>query len=102
MSFTVPVRSLVSLQLTWDEQGERIVQVFTRGNTLVTTIYMQNLLNHTGDMLLDSSSQLVLDSDMVAAIKHWVEEKEAELEKKRATKAAASKARKAREPREEV
>ena len=71
----------------------------TRGGELITTLYVTNVLNHTGDLLLDSASDLVLAADTVEAIKDWLQDLEAKIDAKRAS---AAKRNKTRTPREAV
>jgi len=81
MQLIAPVSSYVTLELALDEQHEPIVKVLTRGNELVTAIYLQNLLKYTGDLLLDSSNHIALAADTVEVIKDQLKHLKAKLDK---------------------
>ena len=93
----VPARSLLQIEFCLDKQVTRTINVSTRGGELVTTLYVTNILNHTGDLLLDSASDLVLDADTVEAIKDWLKDLQAKLDAKRASTAKTYKARASKE-----
>ena len=89
----VPARSLLEIEFCLDKQLARTIKVSTRGGEPITTLYVTNILNHTGDLLLDSASDLVLDADTVEAIKDWLKDLQAKLDAKRASTAKTYKAR---------
>ena len=89
----VPARSQLEIELSWDRQVTRTIKVSTRGGELITTLYVTNILNYTGDLLLDSASDLVLDADTVEAIKDWLKDLQAKVDAKRASTAKTYKAR---------
>ena len=95
----VPARSQLEIELSWDKQLTHTITVFTKGGELITTLYATNLLNYTGDLLLDSASDLVLDADTVEALKDLLKENQALVDARRAK---AAKTYKARAPQEEV
>jgi len=107
MRLRVPATSELIAEFASDKQATRTINVSTRGGELVTTLYVTNILNYTGDLLLDSASGLVLDADTVEAIKDWVKDHEGQINAKRASTAKTYKARapktyKARARKEEV
>lgn len=97
MRLQAPARSRVYLEFSWDNQLTHTLQVLTRGGELITTLYAKNILNFTGELLLDSASDLVLDAAIVEDIKDWLKEQEAKLQEKRDAAKTASKPRKSRE-----
>jgi hypothetical protein len=99
MRLQVPATSELIAEFSLDKQGRRAIEVSTRGGELVTTLYVTNILNHTGDLLLDSASDLVLDAETVEAIKDRLNHQQARVDAKRASTA---KTYKTRAPKEEV
>ena len=94
----VPARSQLEIDFSWDKQLTHTITVFTKGGELITTLYATNLLNYTGDLLLDSASGLVLDADTVEAIKELLKEHQTQVDARR----KAAKTCKTRAPKEAV
>ena len=93
MRLRVPATSELIAEFASDKQATRTINVFTPDGELVTTLYVTNILNYTGYLLLDSASGLVLDANTVEAIKDWVKDHEARIDAKRANTAKTYKAR---------
>jgi len=89
----------LEIEFSWDKQLTDTITVSTRGGELITTLYSTNLLNYTGDLLLDSASGFVLDADTVEAIKDVFRDHQAQVDARRAK---AGKTYKTRAPKEEV
>jgi len=83
----------LEIEFSWDKQLTHTITVSTKGGQLITTLYATNLLNYTGDLLLDSASDLVLDADTVEAIKDLLKDYQAQVDVRRAKAAKTSKAR---------
>ena len=94
----VPARSLLQIEFCLNKQLTRTINVSTRGGELITTLYVTNILNYTGDLLLDSASGLVLDADTVEAIKELLKEHQTQVDARR----KAAKTCKTRAPKEAV